>query len=449
MDVEFLGVVHVAVEDYVYDSPPVAYQDASDNGGQKPTIVSDDDVSPVTRRGNGSQTKRSSSSLQILTIKWRDGDAEHSLYVLVKMLALENAHGLPCCNYMLLHEKKAIGYIDESYRRMIVNWMRPIVDYFEFDRDVVSIAMSYLDRAIAQAVKKTGKRVTQQQFQLTALTALNLAIKLHGEVPLPCIDANTSGENHSTSQFHAPSSGTPSESPTNVTEGGEVKELIPMERPVKVAMSTFVSLGRDQFTMEQVKNREVELLFELDWHLNPPTMLCFLTLLMTLFPVSWEGEIIDSEVATIVFEFALYLTELSLGVSGFSFRFKASDIVHAAIRCAINILKFLSTKMPLEAGNDFLYRVRLALEQGSSYSEQNESIILEICSMLMDEFVKFHVSGEAKTDKGPSKPYTISEEQLAGLSEAVRESNSKRSASVLNPQNQGVSARKRKKLEAV
>jgi hypothetical protein len=447
MDVEF-NVVPVAVEDYVYDSPLVANQDASDNGGQKPAIVSDDE-SPPARRGNGGQTKRSSSGLRIY--KWRDGDAEHSLYVLVKMLKLENAHGLPCFDYMFLHKKKAIGYIDESYRKMIVNWMRPIVDYFEFDRDVVSIAMSYLDRAIAQAVKKTGKRVTQQQFQLTALTALNLAIKLHGEVPLPCIDASTGGENHSTSPFHAPCSGTPRESPTrpSVTEGGEVKELIPMERPVKVAMSTFVSLGRDQFTMEQVKNREVELLFELDWHLNPPTMLCFLTLLMTLFPVSWEGKIIDSEVATIVFEFALYLTELSLGVSGFSFRFKASDIVHAAIRCAINILKFLSTKMPLEAGNDFLYRVRLALEQGSSYSEQNEIIILEICSMLMDEFVKFHESGEAKTDKGPSKPCTITEEQLGGLSEAVRESNSKRSASVLNPQNQGVSARKRKKLEAV
>ena len=46
------------------------------------------------------------------------------------------------------------------------------MDHFDFNREVVSVAMSYLDRYLST------RRVNKKIFQLAAMTCLYLAIKL-------------------------------------------------------------------------------------------------------------------------------------------------------------------------------------------------------------------------------------------------------------------------------
>lgn len=172
-----------------------------------------------------------------------------------------------------------------------------IIIHFDFDQDVAFVFMNYLDRATAKGVESSERLVTQREFQLTAITALSLAIKLHGEVDTP------------------------------------------EDKPVKVAMSMFVSLGRDQFTIEEMKAKELDVSCALNWHVNTPTPLSFITLLMKRFPESWNGNPIDSALQTFVFELAVYLAKLSLSDSSLSFQFRASELAQAAIWCAVDALE--------------------------------------------------------------------------------------------------------------
>jgi len=63
--------------------------------------------------------------------------------------------------------------IDPYWRERIAEWFYSVVDHFEFSREVVAVAIHYLDRYLATAP------VTKKQFQLVAMTSLYLAIKLY------------------------------------------------------------------------------------------------------------------------------------------------------------------------------------------------------------------------------------------------------------------------------
>ena len=63
--------------------------------------------------------------------------------------------------------------ISEVWREKISQWNFEVVDHFNFSREVVSVAMHYLDRYLATRL------VSKKTFQLAAMTSLFLAIKLY------------------------------------------------------------------------------------------------------------------------------------------------------------------------------------------------------------------------------------------------------------------------------
>jgi lipoyl(octanoyl) transferase len=63
--------------------------------------------------------------------------------------------------------------INETWREKICEWSYQVVDHFDFSREVVMIAMNFLDRYLAT------RSVNKKVFQLAAMTALFLAIKLN------------------------------------------------------------------------------------------------------------------------------------------------------------------------------------------------------------------------------------------------------------------------------
>ena len=62
--------------------------------------------------------------------------------------------------------------INELWREKICEWCYQLVDHFDFNRECVAVAMSYLDRYLAT------RSVNRRIFQLAAMTAIHLAIKL-------------------------------------------------------------------------------------------------------------------------------------------------------------------------------------------------------------------------------------------------------------------------------
>jgi hypothetical protein len=135
-----------------------------------------------------------------------------------------------------------------------------VADHFDLTRDLVYIALNYVDRVCAASDTVALLR-DKNRFQLLAMASLCLAIKLHGGM-----------------DTHVPG-----------TESSIVE--------------TILHLGRGHFTAEQLKAMEVDTLQRLQWLLNPPTPQAFISYLLELYPVEEKTEIND---------IALYIIELSV-----------------------------------------------------------------------------------------------------------------------------------------
>lgn len=63
--------------------------------------------------------------------------------------------------------------INEVWREKICEWSYQVIDHFDFSREIVGIAISYLDRYLCR------RPVNKKHFQLLAMSCLYLAIKLY------------------------------------------------------------------------------------------------------------------------------------------------------------------------------------------------------------------------------------------------------------------------------
>eukprot|EP00957_Ditylum_brightwellii_P076903 5845366-Ditylum_brightwellii.AAC.1 len=69
--------------------------------------------------------------------------------------------------------------IVEDWRLKVCKWAYNVSDHFEFDRNVVTMAMSYLDR-VMDSTHSSGLHVSKKCFQLLAIACILIAIKIEG-----------------------------------------------------------------------------------------------------------------------------------------------------------------------------------------------------------------------------------------------------------------------------
>lgn len=166
---------------------------------------------------------------------------------------------------------------DPVYREKICQWAYNVVDYFEMDRKVVAICMSYLDRFLVQ-INCDGK-----VFRLAALSALFLSIKLH----------------HSK----------------------------------KFQLMNIMALGRGEFQVEHVSAMEQILLHKIKWLLHPPTAACFIQLILDLTACA-----IPKRVRSKVIKLAMFYSELAV-CDSYCISIQPSIIAAVAIFSAMESLE--------------------------------------------------------------------------------------------------------------
>ena len=113
-----------------------------------------------------------------------DGAAESSMEHLKILLRMEAANYPLCKDYLstLRHsDVDASDRVSEAWRRKLCEWCFEVVDHFNFDREVVSYALDFLDRSVAIKTEINKAALPKREFQLMAVTSLYTAIKLHGE----------------------------------------------------------------------------------------------------------------------------------------------------------------------------------------------------------------------------------------------------------------------------
>lgn len=77
------------------------------------------------------------------------------------------------CNNESCDSSNSTGRINECWREKICEWAYQVIDHFDFNREVVAVSLSYLDRFLST------RSVSKKVFQLAAMTSLYMAIKLY------------------------------------------------------------------------------------------------------------------------------------------------------------------------------------------------------------------------------------------------------------------------------
>lgn len=132
------------------------------------------------------------------------------------------------------------------WRQQIVEWMYTLVKYCKLRHESAAAASYYLDVAVCHNLIQSPN-----DYQLGAMTALYLALKVYDS---PCM------------------------------------------RVVK--LSSLVKLGNGEFTEDDILVMEKDMVKLLQWHVNPPTLNCFLQQYLTLLPQQFHGEDDDESSTT-------------------------------------------------------------------------------------------------------------------------------------------------------
>ena len=125
---------------------------------------------------------------------------------------------------------------NDMFRNVILQWMYNVADIFDVNHRVVAVATWYLDEAVRRSSIKGINVQSPTDYQLISLTAFYMSMKLYGNRLFPLVE--------------------------------------------------LVKLGRGQFTVDDIANMELKLIQTFEWHLTPPTYVCYLQEFEKLFPSS-------------------------------------------------------------------------------------------------------------------------------------------------------------------
>lgn len=212
----------------------------------------------------------------------------------------------PCSDYLAVFEVSPVSSaerVSDSWRRKLCEWCYEVVDHFGFDREAVFFALNYLDRTVAARAEASEDPPSKRKFQLLAVTALYISLKLHGSAD------NCDGPRR------------------------------------KLKVDSFVQLSRGFFTVENIEEAEREMLATLEWGVHPPTTLRFITYFLRLLPV-WSSEPYTrchQQVVSSIFDVARYLAELAVCSSDCTIGINSSLIGYV---CVVSALDIMQNKLP-------------------------------------------------------------------------------------------------------
>lgn len=175
----------------------------------------------------------------------------------------------------------------EESREKVSSWCFREVDYYDIDRSIVSVALSYFDRLVSNGfVDATKKR----EWMLAAFSCLQLATKV----------ASSSGK--------------------------------------IFASKNLVAWSNGFFVEEDFADMEYHICHVFDWYLNPPVASNFIDIITPLLLMHAVSEY-DYQVGGEVVEQSRYLCERSVLDIFFS-GMNPSSVAYAAVLVALDIMRF-------------------------------------------------------------------------------------------------------------
>mmetsp|Transcript_12381 Transcript_12381/g.25686 ORF Transcript_12381/g.25686 Transcript_12381/m.25686 type:complete len:328 (-) Transcript_12381:105-1088(-) len=222
--------------------------------------------------------------------------------------------------------KRSSKPIDSDCRVKMCEWCYQVVDFCKFRRETVAIGMSYLDRYLCTP-KGRSALCNRKEYQLAAMTALYVAIKLH--------------------------------------------------EPLEMETSLLADLSRGCYTEMEFVGMEQIILQAIKWRVNGPTVLAFVAHFLALLPSA-----IHLSVAESIMEYARFQTELAVAEQSLV-TLKPSEVALAAV---LNGVEGLDTALfPLKSQAKFLrYIERYSELSGTNWKSNVEKIQAKLSMLMAD-----------------------------------------------------------------
>lgn len=249
-------------------------------------------------------------------------------------------------------------------------WSYDIVDHFGFEREVVYISLSYLDRHIAKLLhiksqqrylydrsRKSGRfhdfsleyGINPEGFKLLGMTSLFVAVKIHGH----CEEYDV------------------------------------------LTSTDFASLSRGAFTEKDLEDMEMTLLSSLNWLVNPPTPVNFLVYFLHSIQVDTKttDQLQFSQgIKMGLYELARYFLELATSVYDLSVRQRPSCVALASLHMALDAMS--DEYIPRDLGQSFLLDIwKVTTDYHEEEVRYVKILIQDVCNdALSSSQISIHIS---------------------------------------------------------
>jgi len=230
----------------------------------------------------------------------------------------------------LMNASKSLNYNDHGMKKIIkcrgtvCDWYYNIIDHYDIRREVVYIAMSYLDRYARR--EGDSRSIPTFEYRLAAVTSLYLAIKLN-------------------------------------------------EQQI-IKISSFVHLSKGLVTESQIIAMERKLLCDSDWLMNPPTPQVISSFYFFLLKPS---VFTSDNTNKLCYEFSTYLIELSVKYPSFV-GLPAYAIAIASIYASVQHL----VQNSLECSEDNFENIRKGLQETVALPDRADEHITAACELFCE-----------------------------------------------------------------
>jgi len=221
-------------------------------------------------------------------------------------------------------EYEGYGKMNALSCRTVCEWWYQITDHYNFDREVVYVALNYFIRYSRVLMEQSNDSITTDMQKKIAIASLYVAIKVHSTGEEDVVDARTRALSRLLFGYSEP------------------RDILDMEK---------------------------DMLQALDWRLNPPTMHQFAYSYSQLHPLCKT----DTQLTDYLFEMTRYQVELAIFYPELMMNYKSSVIAYAAMLRVEEVFndrvlpselreKFLSLQSTLNADPSHVQEAMFAIE---------------------------------------------------------------------------------------
>ena len=250
-----------------------------------------------------------------------DYSAVEDVQDVVKLMCEQEATTYKRSDYLNQDPTLEVEVADATWRQRIIEWMYGVVDHCALRRDSVGVAAIFLDLCVERNLVES-----RQEFQLAAMTSLQLSIKLYDST--------------------------------------------------MVKLDSMVKLGRGQFQIQDVVEMERKLLTALKWQVHPPTSLCFLRQYLQLVPPT-----VSSMTRYMLSEVTRFISEISVCLYKFV-KYPPSAVAYATLVIAME--RIGESVLASWERQEILTRVANTLEESVVHSP----LMMEIYHLLQNSLQK-------------------------------------------------------------